>query len=182
MRARNAAVSGETLLDESFSPDGLAGEWSFAGNAAVGPEGGLLLTGATGVNVQAQLFRTLDADRYTVEFRVRVEQYTSGSANLSFKLALGGRRLMFKINEDQLRYCTPEGTWAGSSAFAAGTDWHTYRFKVDRTGETPSAKLYVDDRQITEIAFQEDGNEPVLEFWVNGRRTARRSRAWSTCG
>lgn len=165
-----------SVLDEKW--DHFGGQdadypWTQGGNAEVTQADGvntLKLKSVNGANTIISL-NTSIPKKNILEFKARINSFgdrieSENRTSLGMKIGFGTSRIMFSVEKDKLYYCTSAGTWAGSSAYEPGNDWHVYRFETDADAQI--AKLYIDDSYTADIRLQTRNDGETLQFWAQG--------------
>lgn len=166
--------SGELFkyVDEHFADFGKEYAWSSSGTVEVTDGPALRLASTNQPNSIIGL-ETAVPQKHVLEFKARVGRFgtgevTSNKSTLASKIAIDDTyRLMFSIEETELRFCGGGSTWGGHYSFEAGNDWHVYRFEVEKS-DNPTAKLYIDDDYKCDITLQKDKNGDLIQFWSQG--------------
>lgn len=166
--------SGELFkyVDEHFADFGKEYAWSSSGTVEVTDGPALRLASTNQPNSIIGL-ETAVPQKHVLEFKARVGRFgtgevTSNKSTLASKIAIDDTyRLMFSIEETELRFCSGGSTWGGHYSFEAGNDWHVYRFEVEKS-DNPTAKLYIDDDYKCDITLQKDKNGDLIQFWSQG--------------
>lgn len=154
----------QKILDTEW--DSLAGFNSSGTIVDIDPASKLHLRDGTGTPTKVYREDLTIPAVYTLHFKARVNDYTTGGCSLCTRIVDGQYRLSFKLDTDGLYVINSSGNWVKKKSLALDTEFHTYKIAV----AYGNAEVYMDNSlyPLFTYALEPFAATDRMEHWLTG--------------